>query len=604
MQTDPTTDLGLFVRLAPVREPPPAMLSRLDLLLARYRWLVLTLLSLATFTAGVLGLRLAREPASWLESLGYAYESLRLFTLNGTDQRTSTPLYHLARFAAPLVTLGAVATAFTGIRRELRLLRFRRARNHVVVLGVGTKGGRVALDSLGRGARVVAVDREAGEALRAAESRGAAVLLGDARAEPVLARARPQLARHVFCMTGDDGANVASALRIARLRASTPATAADPLRIFVRIGDPELSDALRRAPPFDRPPFAGVELSLFHPWASAARTLFFRHPLDLLAPAAIAGDRPVRIAILGFGGMGECIFRQAIRVSHFRTRRPIDVRILDRDPVAARRRIEARYPGLAPSPPAPAAVAARWEVEECAAEETGRLLERLAAHEPVDAFYACVPDESLAFAAAWGVQRAFPDLPVFVRSTQGAGHESLAGGPPAPPGRAPIPIEPSGQGCSAEAIAHDPLDEAARLLHESHRSAAGGAAAGGGIAPWESLATQYRDASRHAVDHLPAKLRAVGRTLAARGSAAPEPFSPADAERLAEIEHRRWCAERVVEGWSYAPRRDDARRRHPDLVEWSALPEASKAYDRNLVARIPELLGGLGLGTLPARPPE
>jgi hypothetical protein len=119
-----------------------------------------------------------------------------------------------------------------------------------------------------------------------------------------------------------------------------------------------------------------------------------------------------------------------------------------------------------------------------------------------------------------------------------------------------------------------------------------------GTAPWKSLATQFRDANRHAVDHLPAKIRAIGRTWRSR----KEPANPQlddDVELLAEIEHRRWCAERYIEGWSYDPTRDDARRRHPDLVEWSALPSHSRNYDKNLVGLIPGLLNNLQLEIVP-----
>ena len=51
-------------------------------------------------------------------------------------------------------------------------------------------------------------------------------------------------------------------------------------------------------------------------------------------------------------------------------------------------------------------------------------------------------------------------------------------------------------------------------------------------------------------------------------------------ERLAESTHDLWAAQRLAEGWTFGPARDDAGRRHPCLVPYSELPESEKEYDR------------------------
>lgn len=53
-------------------------------------------------------------------------------------------------------------------------------------------------------------------------------------------------------------------------------------------------------------------------------------------------------------------------------------------------------------------------------------------------------------------------------------------------------------------------------------------------------------------------------------------------ERLAENAHDVWAARRMAEGWTYGPKRDDAAKKHPDLVPYSELPEAEKEYDRKM----------------------
>ena len=51
-------------------------------------------------------------------------------------------------------------------------------------------------------------------------------------------------------------------------------------------------------------------------------------------------------------------------------------------------------------------------------------------------------------------------------------------------------------------------------------------------------------------------------------------------EFLAENIHDVWARNRMEEGWTYGPVRDDASRQHPDLVPYRLLPESEKEYDR------------------------
>jgi hypothetical protein len=55
-------------------------------------------------------------------------------------------------------------------------------------------------------------------------------------------------------------------------------------------------------------------------------------------------------------------------------------------------------------------------------------------------------------------------------------------------------------------------------------------------------------------------------------------------EAIAENVHDMWAQARISEGWTYGPARDDAKKQHPDLVPYSALPDGEKEYDR-LMAR-------------------
>jgi len=102
-------------------------------------------------------------------------------------------------------------------------------------------------------------------------------------------------------------------------------------------------------------------------------------------------------------------------------------------------------------------------------------------------------------------------------------------------------------------------------------------------------------------EHIDVKLRAIGcyAATAARGGSqdAITEFSHPDVELMAEMEHQRWMAARIIAGWTFAKGpRDVIKRTSPFLVEWDELcPEGVKDYDRQAVRIIPGILERQGL---------
>lgn len=132
---------------------------------------------------------------------------------------------------------------------------------------------------------------------------------------------------------------------------------------------------------------------------------------------------------------------------------------------------------------------------------------------------------------------------------------------------------------SIEAQGRDPLSEAASQL-------------------WSRLAESYRDASRHQADHLWAKLALTDCRALSEDLVESFAFTAPEVERLAVIEHARWAADRWLDGWTYAPVRDNARKHHPQLVPYQELSWAMQDLDRFAVRLAPALLARSALGVL------
>lgn len=66
------------------------------------------------------------------------------------------------------------------------------------------------------------------------------------------------------------------------------------------------------------------------------------------------------------------------------------------------------------------------------------------------------------------------------------------------------------------------------------------------------------------------------------------------AERLAVNAHEIWAQQRIRDGWTYGPTRDDEAKEHPCLVPYGELPKSEQEYDRVMVAEA--LKGAIALG--------
>jgi hypothetical protein len=65
-------------------------------------------------------------------------------------------------------------------------------------------------------------------------------------------------------------------------------------------------------------------------------------------------------------------------------------------------------------------------------------------------------------------------------------------------------------------------------------------------------------------------------------------------EALVRNAHEIWSAQRMKDGWTWGPHRDDARLQHPSLVPYEELPDSEKFYDRAMVTET--LKAALALG--------
>lgn len=70
-------------------------------------------------------------------------------------------------------------------------------------------------------------------------------------------------------------------------------------------------------------------------------------------------------------------------------------------------------------------------------------------------------------------------------------------------------------------------------------------------------------------------------------------------EIIARNTHEVWAMKRISEGWTYGATRDDAGKRHPNLIPYEFLTEEDKDYDRATAMNAIRLMVSLGYSIVP-----
>ncbi|MEW5683434.1 MAG: RyR domain-containing protein [Pseudomonadota bacterium] len=344
------------------------------------------------------------------------------------------------------------------------------------------------------------------------------------------------------------------------------------------------------------------------PATVSARALHVAHPPFLLADEA--GHGRIHALIVGFGQSGQAIARDLI--VNCRTTRLAPPRITVVDPAA--RALEGALRVRAP------------ELDRCAEmifiegristqavePEPDALISAITAGGAVTAAYVCRSADADSLSTAAALQSllrlsGLGDPPIFTRlrdahtlTRSSNGRHGL---------NALISFgDLSAIVAASEFLRREP-DDAARAFSEAYRSTLSEDQRNDpnnrSGRPWDELDETFRQATRDAVAHIPAKLASARIDPALwRGVARPPRLPPgtklfdtkAEWEALAALEHERWNAQRRLDGWRWADltTRDEARRLHPALAPYEDLPETTKAYDRALVEEVQAICGGAG----------
>ena len=122
---------------------------------------------------------------------------------------------------------------------------------------------------------------------------------------------------------------------------------------------------------------------------------------------------------------------------------------------------------------------------------------------------------------------------------------------------------------------------------------------------FDALDEGYKLSNYRQVRSIPDKLSQLSCLLLPKGvsgfGAPVTGFTEKQVERLASIEHDEWVGDRLLQGWTYGPVRDNRGKRNENMVPYEQLSERLKEYDREPVRSIPALVDMIGLAIYKVR---
>ena len=537
----------------------------------------------------------------WLYLPEKLYRTLR--TLMGADPVSSSlPPENLPwqlTFVKIVVTLALLAgmvriaqKLFVDYYTQFRLL-FRR--NQVLVMGINHKG-KALLNDLSQSHHMTGVaieldgDHSHARALRRA---GHLVFFGDGTQSMVLQDAGIRTARYMICFLNNEQTTINVVRALHQITEKNPGKY--QVRCFLHIANARVSAMLQQSDYFEDEKQNGIDLRFFNHHQMIARQFFARFPYEY-AEALAHEDTVFRLVIFGTGETAKSLLVQALQVLHTANPASPEIIVCSAGAAMAGRQLAAEYPGAS-------MVSSVKYVEFDGAYD--QILNEFVIDPPdhvIPIVIMAFEQDSANLKMSLEMLHATPvsSFRVFALNYHNDGLNALLRAKQNRLNRLRF-FGSLESVCQVELITQERLDTVARAIHEDYlqQLAPNEGALSESAAykqSWDALNEQAKDANRAQADHIPYKLAMCGKLaqtdVPAAGTPQPLAFSAQEVERLAQVEHARWVAQRYLAGWRYGVHRDDLRRWHPSLVEWGMLPEPEKQKDRDVILRIPRLLSG------------
>ena len=516
------------------------------------------------------------------------YQSLGLFTFSFYAPSGHIPWQlDVARWSAPLlISYTAFKTIMLMLRSRLLLRRVRGLQNHAVVCGLGEHGRSVAQVLVTKGIPTVVIEPDPFNAhLGWATNHGISVLTGNPRDMSNLIQANIMQAKYLLAFTENDAVNTEIIAQIYQLKLTNHSTPL--LKSIAHVQSHELAAVLYDDAIFSKD-YANFSARALNMRQMAARWLLTHHGPDSELIADFAAIDEIRILLLGSNEFVENLILRLAKLGHYGTACPINITLAGPQAVSQLEAFNNHWPVLSKII---RIKAQDIELSFLNTQTTQQLINRF----KPNMIYVCATDTESTLIWSKALERLKMDCPVIVCQfsdnvlaqrieTSFASLTQFKF------------VYPASAILNFDNIFNATQDQLAIAIHKHYvasQIAAGDTiASNASLVDWDDLPETLKDANRNQADHLQIKCRVITGLQHCTAEHIEQTINDKKMlERLARMEHERWVAEKLLDGWQYTQGpKDIEARKSPSLLAWEQLPESERQKDLDSVHNIPQLL--------------
>jgi len=567
----------------------------------KYEWTILIFSTVACWLLGFYGFTIYFERTGESESFtDIAYLTFQLFTFGSGYVEGEVPLVlDIVRFLAPFTLVYAAVIAFMWFIRHLyKLAVLRRYKDHTVFLGLGDLGRLLLRDLQHLGEKLVVVTKEEINPSERLLHPNTVFITKTHDEHDLLKQVRAKYAKRIMCMADGDEENLSTGFMAGEFINSMQLK--EKPKIFVQASMllvEQLQELDFENKASNNTPIIYDNIQFFNVYERAARNLVHTYSPDKFKSFTNSEDQ-AHILIAGFNKLGQALLLQAAKLYHFTNRKKLRATVFYQpEEEKGKMGFIANYPGIE-------------EVVDLKFYELGRVNDRnvvgFTGDSGIQVIYICGNND-------------FDSLKIFNKTNMLIRNET----------RVVFCHQASKSVLSrlkrenihhyfineetlrVSSIIKNDMEEQAVKIHqlymvkekEKGQSAQLKALKQLTHKEWDKLTEQTKNQNRNQTEHIAIKLRTAGYKAVPSDDDEILSSFPDDEdmlELLAEMEHRRWNAEMLLNGWIYGEVRNEALKIHDNIIPYSKLEDPIKKYDREAVQNIPLILASVGLKVVPA----
>lgn len=493
---------------------------------------------------------------------------------------------------------------FVYFREKLYLVPLKFRRDHTIVCGLDYHSFLITRDLVKKKQKPVVIVKNGNNSYLASCKRmGVPVILGNPADPHLLKSAGAAKARYILSLADSDEHNAEVALQTMQL--FSPRTT-EKVTSVIQILDPRLFLIIRKQS-FAVDNVAGFRIEFFNQHTMGAKLLLDQHPPLYRVDG---GAEPYPVIIIGAGNLGETIISRMARTWFENTATGVsrpEIYLVDANAKKILQNLNLRFQKLQN-----ACTVIPVELDIQSAEfQTGALLAAPALKGGFTA-YICFRNDTLGIYTALTLHQYAQGrtIKIIVRIEENLHVARLISDEQyAMEGiREIFPVDMYSLTADSTIIQAGEQEYLARAIHENYcqreREKDQTLRNNRLLVSWEELGSpalkkdgvdgkKYQESNRMQAHMIRTKMEMIGCDIGPLTDwDAPHTFTftPDEVETLAAVEHERWMDEKLSEGWSAGPERDDIQKIHPSLIPYEELSEDEKEKDRETIRQIPRIL--------------